>query len=68
MLSGQVRTSRDRGGVARTLVARAAEDAKRLGATTLCLNTATGGEAQEAFRRLGFEEVFNSRFLVAPAA
>jgi GNAT superfamily N-acetyltransferase len=54
-------------GIARALVARAASDAELLGATTLCLNTATGGAAQEAFRRLGFEDAFDSRFLVKGA-
>lgn len=51
-------------GVARALVSRSAADARQLGATTLCLNTATGGDAQQAFRRLGFEDAFDSRFCV----
>lgn len=51
-------------GIARALVARAADDSRKLGATTLCLNTAAGGKAEEAFRRMGFEPAFDSRFFV----
>jgi predicted GNAT family acetyltransferase len=49
-------------GVARTLVARALDDAKTLGASTFCLNTLSGGPAQTAFRKMGFENVFDSVF------
>lgn len=51
-------------GVARALVHRAAGEARDLGATTLCLNTAAGGPAQAVFSALGFRTVFPSRFFV----
>lgn len=53
-------------GVARSLVARAIVDARGAGASTLCLNTASRGAAREAFRRVGFEDVFESRFYAKP--
>lgn len=49
-------------GVARTLVARALDDAEALGASEFCLNTLSGGPAQDAFLKMGFENVFDSVF------
>lgn len=49
-------------GVARTLVARALDEAKARGASAFCLNTLSGGPAQAAFRKMGFENVFESVF------
>lgn len=54
-------------GIARSLIVRAAKDAEALGCAALCLNTVTGGAAREAFRRMGFEDAFDSRFLVKTA-
>lgn len=48
--------------VARTLVERARSDAKDLTASSFCLNTLSGGPAESAFRKMGFENVFESRF------
>ena len=48
--------------IALTLVAHALDDAKNLGVTAFCLNTLSGGPAQVAFKRMGFENVFDSVF------
>ncbi|HEU4522429.1 MAG TPA: GNAT family N-acetyltransferase [Thermoanaerobaculia bacterium] len=49
-------------GVARALVDRAASDARDMGASVLCLNTLKHGPAEQAFARLGFQSVFESKF------
>jgi GNAT superfamily N-acetyltransferase len=51
-------------GVARALAHAAIEECQSRGLSTLCLNTLNGGPAQEAFRRFGFRNEFDSRFFV----
>jgi GNAT superfamily N-acetyltransferase len=51
-------------GVARALVRRAMVDARDRGCEVVCLNTLSGGPAETAFSRLGFRNVFESKFFV----
>ncbi|HSP17169.1 MAG TPA: GNAT family N-acetyltransferase [Thermoanaerobaculia bacterium] len=49
-------------GVAAALLARAIEHSVHSGNRVTVLNTATGGDAERVFVRLGFQAVFDSRF------
>lgn len=62
-----VRSLRRRG-VCTALMARAVADAESAACDVVCLSTASGGDAERLFQRLGFERMFESTLWTAPAS